>query len=470
MIKTNLKEIAVMCNGKLPLHVDEELQITGVVTDSRHITKGCLFVPLAGERFDAHDFAAAALEAGASAILWARAGEEPPGPAVIVDDTLVALQAMAASYLTSSSAKVIGITGSNGKTTTKDMVYAVLSTSYKVHKTQGNFNNHIGMPLTILGMPVDSDFIVLEMGMSDRGEIKLLSELAKPDTVIITNIGESHLLQLGSRLEIARAKLEIMTGLQSDGLLVCNGDEPLIEQALGEAETHKPTQYNKMTFGLGQHNDEFPSDINFVQDSVSFMTHQGGARKYTLPLLGEHNVVNSLAALIVARHYKVSEEKIVQGLQNLALTGMRIEFIACENGITVLNDAYNASPTSMRAAIHVLENMKGYQRKIAVLGDMLELGASEGKYHEEIGELLDPNQIDYLFTLGELGKRIAEGAKKRLDEKKIYAYTDKAELIAKLERMLSPQDVVLVKASRGMALEKVVEQIKQFKHQNINNI
>lgn len=466
MIKTNLKQIAMMCNGELSSHVNEEIQITGVVTDSRHITKGCLFVPLVGERFDAHDFAAAALEAGASAILWSRAGEEPPGPAIIVGDTLAALQAMAASYLASSGAKVIGITGSNGKTTTKDMVYAVLSTTYKVHKTQGNFNNHIGMPLTILAMPVDSDFIVLEMGMSDRGEIKLLSELAKPETVIITNIGESHLLQLGSRLEIARAKLEIMTGLQNGGLLICNGDEPLIEQALGEAETHKPQQFNKMTFGLGQHNDEFPSEVNFVEDSVSFMTHQGGAaRTYTLPLLGEHNVINSLAALIVARHYKVPEEKIVQGLQSLALTGMRIEFIACENGITVLNDAYNASPTSMKAAIHVLENMKGYQRKIAVLGDMLELGASEGNYHEEIGNLLDSNQIDYLFTLGELGKRIAEGAKKRLDEKNIYAYTDKAELIAKLETMLSPQDVVLVKASRGMALEKVVEQIKQFKHQ-----
>jgi UDP-N-acetylmuramoyl-tripeptide--D-alanyl-D-alanine ligase len=220
-----------------------------------------------------------------------------------------------------------------------------------------------------------------------------------------------------------------------------------------------------MTFGLGQHNDEFPSEMNFVEDSVSFNTHQGGARKYTLPLLGEHNVINSLAALIVARHYKVPEEKIVQGLQTLALTGMRIEFIACENGITILNDAYNASPTSMKAALHVLENMKGYQRKIAVLGDMLELGASEGKYHEEIGNLLDASKLDYLLTLGELGKRIAEGAKKRLDEKKIYAYTDKAELIAKLETMLSPQDVVLVKASRGMALEKVVEQIKQFKHQ-----
>ena len=455
-----------MCNGVLPLHIDSEIQITGVVTDSRHITQGCLFVPLVGERFDAHDFAAAALEAGASAVMWSRTGEQPPGPAIIVDNTLHALQIMAQRYLATSSAKVIGITGSNGKTTTKDMVYALLATTYKVHKTQGNFNNHIGMPLTILAMPIDSDFIVLEMGMSDRGEIKLLSELVRPETVIVTNIGESHLLQLGSRLEIARAKLEIMSGLQSAGLLVCNGDEPLIEQVLAEAETYKPKQFNKMTFGLNSHNDEFPvSEINFAQESTSFKTHQGGASSYTIPLLGQHNVINSLAALIVARHYNVSEDKIVQGLQHLSLTGMRIEFIACANGITILNDAYNASPTSMKAAIHVLENMKGYQRKIAVLGDMFELGASEGQFHEEIGNLLDASKLDYLFTLGELGKRIAEGAKKRLDEKKIYAYTDKAELIAKLNEMLSPQDAVLVKASRGMALETVVEQIKQFKHQ-----
>lgn len=466
MIKSNLKEIAVMCKGELPIHVDATIQITGVVTDSRHITQGCLFVPLAGERFDAHDFVAAALEAGASAVLWSKKGERPPGPAIIVEDTLVALQNMAASYLASTSAKVIGITGSNGKTTTKDMVYALLSTTYKVHKTQGNFNNHIGMPLTILSMPTESDFIVLEMGMSDRGEIKLLSELAKPEVVIITNIGESHLLQLGSRLEIARAKLEIMTGLRSEGLLVCNGDEPLIQQVLGEAETQKPHRLNKMTFGLEHHNDEYPSEMNFAQHSVSFTTHQGGSRTYTLPLLGQHNVINSLAALIVARHYKVSEEKIVQGLQALSLTGMRIEFITCENGIAILNDAYNASPTSMKAALHVLESMKGYHRKVAVLGDMLELGENEGQFHEEIGSVLDQSQIDYLFTLGELGKRIAQGAKKRLDEKKIYAYTDKAELIAKLEQTLSPQDVVLVKASRGMALEQVVEQIKQIKYQH----
>lgn len=466
MINTNLKEIARFCEGKINMHTDAEIMITGVVTDSRKISAGCLFVPLVGEYFDAHDFAAAALEAGAAAVLWSREGEQPPGPAIIVKDTLVALQSIAASYLAASSAKVIGITGSNGKTTTKDIVYSLLSTTYKVHKTQGNFNNHIGLPLTILSMPLDSDFIVLEMGMSGRGEIKLLSELAKPETVIITNIGESHLLQLGSRMEIARAKLEILSGLRSDGLFLCNGDEPLIAEGLIEADTLKPDSFKKITFGLGKSNDEFPVDITFTSDGVDFTTHQaahqGNVQSYHLPLLGQHNVVNCLAALIVARHYGVTEENIAQGLASLQLTGMRIEIVACENGVTILNDAYNASPTSMKAAIDVLQNMNGHHKKIAILGDMLELGEQEQQFHTEIGRLLDPNKVDYLFTIGDLGKYIAVGARERLDENNIYAYTDKVELAHKLEQMLSPHDLILVKASRGMALEKIVEQIKQM--------
>ncbi|WP_339816881.1 UDP-N-acetylmuramoyl-tripeptide--D-alanyl-D-alanine ligase [Paenibacillus sp. FSL R7-0216] len=461
MIRRNLAEIAAMCGGQIREAGDAGILVRGVVTDSRQITEGCLFVPLAGERFDGHDFAADCLQAGAGACLWARSKGTPPGPAVLVDDTLIALQALAKSYLTETGAKVVGITGSNGKTTTKDLVYALLSTTYKVHKTKGNFNNHIGLPLTLLAMPEDTEIVVLEMGMSGRHEIELLSKLGEPETAVITNIGESHLQQLGSREEIARAKLEILAGMKAGGLFVYNGDEPLIPQVLAEPSTAKPEGLQTATFGLQPGNDAYPTGILFTDNRTLFTPHGSeGEPPFELPLLGEHNVTNALAAITIARHYKVNESAIREGFSNVELTGMRIEVVVGRSGITILNDAYNASPTSMKAAIGVLDHMKGYRKKVAVLGDMLELGASELEYHHGIGEMLTPGMADLLFAYGPLSRQIAEGAKKQMDPDCIFAYTDKSELIRKLVSLLHPQDVVLVKASRGMKLEEVVEAIK----------
>lgn len=460
MIRRNLAEIAVMCGGQVRDAGDSDITVQGVVTDSRQITPGCLFVPLAGERFDGHAFAAGCLVAGASATLWEQSKGTPPGPAVLVEDTLAALQALAKSYLTQAGAKVVGITGSNGKTTTKDLVYALLSTTYKVHKTKGNFNNHIGLPLTVLAMPEDTEIAVLEMGMSGRYEIELLSKLAGPETAVVTNIGESHLLQLGSREEIARAKLEILAGMKPGGLFVYNGDEPLIPQVLAEPETAKPAGLQTTTFGLDPGNDAYPAGIMFLDNRTLFTPHGRAGEPLELPLLGEHNVVNALAALTVARHYGVGEAAIREGLSRVELTGMRIEVVTGTSGITVLNDAYNASPASMKAAIGVLDKMKGFRKKIAVLGDMLELGASEEEYHREIGAYLAPGKADLLFTYGALGRKIAEGAMEHMEPGSIHAYTDKSELIRKLVSQLHPKDIVLVKASRGMRLEEVVEAIK----------
>ncbi|MDU2241314.1 MAG: UDP-N-acetylmuramoyl-tripeptide--D-alanyl-D-alanine ligase [Paenibacillus sp.] len=460
MIKRNLAEIAAMCGGQIREAGDAGILVQGVVTDSRQITEGCLFVPLAGERFDGHDFAADCLQAGAGACLWARSKGTPPGPAVLVDDTLTALQALAKSYLAETGAKVVGITGSNGKTTTKDLVYALLSTTYRVHKTKGNFNNHIGLPLTLLAMPEDTEIAVLEMGMSGRHEIELLSKLGEPETAVITNIGESHLQQLGSREEIARAKLEILAGMKPGGLFIYNGDEPLLPQVLAEPSTAKPEGLQSATFGLRPENDAYPTGILFTDHRTLFTPHGSEGEPLDLPLLGEHNVTNALAAITVARHYGVSEAAIREGFGKVELTGMRIEVVTGQSGITILNDAYNASPTSMKAAIGVLDHMKGYRKKIAVLGDMLELGASEEEYHRGIGEMFTPGKVDLLFTCGPLSRHIAEGAKKQMDPDRIHAYTDKSELIRKLVSLLHPQDVVLVKASRGMKLEEVVEAIK----------
>ncbi|GAA0135890.1 UDP-N-acetylmuramoyl-tripeptide--D-alanyl-D-alanine ligase [Paenibacillus sp. YSY-4.3] len=460
MIKRKLREIAAMCGGELRSPEDAELMIQGVTTDSRSILAGCLFIPLVGEKFDGHDFAGDCLAAGADAVLWEKAKGEPPGSAVIVDDTLAALQQLAQNYLKESEVRVVGITGSNGKTTTKDIVFSLLSTTYNVHKTQGNFNNHIGLPLTILAMPEDTEIAVLEMGMSGRHEIELLSKLAEPEVAIITNIGEAHLLQLGSRLEIARAKLEILAGLKSGGTLVYDGDEPLIQEVLSESATLKPGHFDTVTFGLQPYNDDYPIDLTFMDDGTEFTSSAGGGEPLHLPLLGRHNVINCLAAIAVARYFGVTEAAIKEGLTQVKLTGMRIEIVKGRSGITILNDAYNASPTAMKAAIGVLENMQGYRRKIAVLGDMLELGETEDALHREVGAFMEGGKVDQLFTYGTLGAKIAAGAAGHLDQRSIHAYTDKAELIAGLVTVLHPEDIVLVKASRGMKLEEVVEAVK----------
>ncbi|AZK49016.1 UDP-N-acetylmuramoyl-tripeptide--D-alanyl-D-alanine ligase [Paenibacillus lentus] len=459
-MKRNLREVAAMCGGELRMADDAELTIQGVTTDSRSISENCLFIPLTGERFDGHDFAADCLVSGAGAVLWDKAKGLPPGPAVIVDDTLGALQRLAQSYLRESRARVVGITGSNGKTTTKDIVFALLSTTFKVHKTQGNFNNHIGLPLTILAMPADADIVVLEMGMSGRHEIELLSKLAEPEVAVITNIGEAHLLQLGSKLEIARAKMEILAGLKSGGLLVYDGDEPLLAEVLRESAASNPVHFNTTTFGLDPQNDDYPVELMYMDDSMVFTSSAGGDSQLHLPLLGQHNVINGLAAIAVARYFGVSEQAIKEGLSGVKLTGMRIEVVKGRSGITILNDAYNASPTAMKAAIGVLENMKGYRNKIAVLGDMLELGPTENELHREIGGYISAGKLDRLFTYGALGAKIAEGAAEHLDQESIHAYTDKAELISELLSVLHPKDVVLVKGSRGMRLEDVVEAVK----------
>lgn len=461
MIKRNLVQIAEMCGGTLVNAGHGAIEAAGVITDSRKITPGCLFIPLVGEQFDGHSFAAEAISQRAAGILWQKDhGTPPEGPVILVENTLEALQHLSKAYLTETKARVIGITGSNGKTTTKDIVASLLATTFKVHKTNGNFNNHIGLPLTVLSMPEDCEMVILEMGMSARYEIELLSKLAEPETAMITNIGESHLLQLGSREEIARAKLEILAGMKPGGLLVYNGDEPLIPMVLQEPETQRPENLQLFTYGMSSSNDDYPTGMMFQSGGTVFTSYSGlSDTAYRIPLLGEHNVINALGGIAVARHYGVTEENIVKGLEQLELTSMRIEMIEGVSGIAILNDAYNASPTSVKAAIGVLEKMKGYRRKIAVLGDMLELGELEEQYHEQIGRFITPDKVDLLYTYGPLGSKIAQGAAANLPDTHIHAYTDKNELIRALIQELTPKDVVLIKASRGMKLEEVAQAI-----------
>ncbi|MEK5239093.1 UDP-N-acetylmuramoyl-tripeptide--D-alanyl-D-alanine ligase [Paenibacillus sp. FSL L8-0470] len=463
MITRTLRNIADMCGGEVFSAEDRNVKIAGVVTDSRKITSDCLFVPLAGDNFDGHHYGAAALAAGAAATLWQKdKGTAPEGGGVIlVEDTLSALQKLAAAYLSEIAPQVVAVTGSNGKTTTKDMITALLEGQFKVHKTQGNFNNHIGLPLTVLSMREDVEIAVLEMGMSSRGEIALLASLAAPDVAVITNVGESHLLQLGSRKEIARAKLEIAEGLKPGGLLIYNGDEPLLAEVMAEASFHAPEGMHTLRFGISTDNDDYPTGMMTHSGGMTFTSYLHKERAYTLPLPGRHNVVNALAALAVARHFGVTDDHVEDGLKRLKLTGMRIEVMLTSSGLTLLNDAYNASPTSMKAAIDVLQSMKCTGSRIAVLGDMLELGPDEVPFHQEIGTYLDPEETDLVFAYGPLSAHIAETARDKFGAERVFSFTDKAELTSVLIGKCSPDDVVLFKASRGMRLEEVLHSLNK---------
>jgi UDP-N-acetylmuramoyl-tripeptide--D-alanyl-D-alanine ligase len=438
------------------LQGDADFIFKGVSIDTRTIEAGSLFVPIKGEKFNGHDFVQQAVKSGAAAVLWNRNEPNVPSglPVVLVEDTLTALQQLAKEYCKQVGVKVVGVTGSNGKTTTKDMIYSILSTSYKVVKTEGNFNNHIGMPLTMLRLQEDTEIAILEMGMSSRGEIELLSQLAAPDVAVITNIGEAHLMDLGSREEIAKAKLEIISGLKREGVLIYNGDEPLLTSS--PAHSGRKT----VTFGQSMETDVYPLSVEQRQQSTVFTMSQAPDVTYEIPVLGVHNVHNALAAIAVGSHFDLSFSRIAEGLKALKLTTMRMEMIRSQKGFDIINDAYNASPTSMKAAISLLEDLKGYERKAVVLGDMLELGEQEKAFHYEVGHMIHHEKIDYVFTYGELGREIARGAQTVYADGRVQHFEEKGPLIAHLSSLLQKGDVVLIKASRGMRLEEVAESLK----------
>ncbi|MBM7606684.1 UDP-N-acetylmuramoyl-tripeptide--D-alanyl-D-alanine ligase [Metabacillus crassostreae] len=450
MIVKTLSSVEKMVSGFGLKEEHLNITIEGVTTDSRQVEQGNLFFPLVGDVFNGHEFVDKAINNGAAAIIWGKSEENPPEniPVIFVEDTLLALQALANNYIDLLNVKVVGITGSNGKTTTKDMVSAVLETTFKVHKTKGNFNNHIGLPLTILSMSEDTEIAILEMGMSGRGEIELLSKLAKPDVAIITNIGEAHLLDLGSRDAIAEAKLEIATGLKDKGVLIYHGDEPLLQEKV------KSVMKEKVTFGETKQNDYFATNIIQELTGTSFKIKD---EDYFIPVLGKHNVSNALAAYAVAKAFDVKEVSIKEGFKSIKVTGMRLELIESKKGFSIINDAYNASPTSTKAAISLLEDLKGFDKKFVVLGDMLELGEDEKEFHRQVGRSISKDKISHIVTYGELGKEIAIGAKETHSADAVHHFDDKQKLIQYLDRLMNKNDVVLIKASRGMELEEVVE-------------
>ncbi|WP_028777163.1 UDP-N-acetylmuramoyl-tripeptide--D-alanyl-D-alanine ligase [Shimazuella kribbensis] len=433
---------------------DKSLFVSGVSTDTRTLSAGNLYIPLIGDVFDGHQFIEKAVQAGAVASLWQedRPLPEVSIPLVLVPNTLLAMQQMAERYLTETCCRVVAITGSNGKTTTKDLVASVLATTFDVHKTAGNLNNHIGLPLTVLGMPDTTEVVVLEMGMNHLGEISELSLLAKPDIAIVTNIGESHIGYLGSREKIAQAKLEICDGLSKNGALLIDGDEPLLR---------KEIPFNDIiSIGWSKECEEGPEDAQLIGLSGWTFASRKTGYTYSLPLLGRHNIKNALFAIETGRLLEIEEEEIAKGLKAVPMTPLRLEVTEAQNGMKVINDSYNASPTSVNAAIDILTEVEPDLEKWALLAGIEELGDEEKSYHEKAGEYAVSKNLSKLITVGTKGLWIYEAAKVTSPnplQRKHFSTNEEA--FSYLQQEGNEKVLLLVKASRKAGLDHIVKQL-----------
>ena len=459
-----VRQIIEATQGKL-LNEDLSLldiSIDGVSTDSRTIKKGQLFIPLVGEIFDGHYFLDQVAEKGAKAVLVHRDDTGwlpelyPQVAAVKVPDTLRALQDLASFQRSRFNIPVVAITGSNGKTTTKDMVGLVLSKGYNVLKTQGNLNNEIGLPLTLLQLDDHHQVTVVEMGMSNLGEIHRLAEIARPTIGIITNIGVSHLQNLGTRDNILKAKMEIFDFFGSEDWAILNGDDEYLGR-VGDEITSK-TQY----YGTRE-------DADIRAQNIKNVGEEGGSYdlvidshlypiKVSIP--GKHNVYNSLAAVAVGRLLGIGMHEIIHALKEFRSGDMRLNILTTKSGLKIIDDVYNASPNSMIASLEILKDLGG-KRKIAILGDMLELGEYSEKGHLAVGEVVAQCGIDHLITVGRESSFIDRGARDfGMSDTNITHLDCNKDVIGILNTMLRVGDTILVKGSRGLKMEEIVEYLR----------
>ncbi|WP_407855054.1 UDP-N-acetylmuramoyl-tripeptide--D-alanyl-D-alanine ligase [Enterococcus hailinensis] len=434
---------------------ENEVTVTGVEFDTRKISNGDLFVPLKGQN-DGHDFVSKAIENGAAATLWSNdPATAPEGIAVIlVNDTLAAFQALASYYLLEEHPDVIAITGSNGKTTTKDMTESVLSQKYRTYKTQGNYNNDIGLPYTILHMPEGTEKLILEMGMDHANEISVLSELAEPDVAAITIIGEAHIENLGSREKIADAKMEITTGLAPGGLLVIPADEPLL------ADRIRSLSQTIETFGI-QQGDISATILNENKGATVFSVDDSG---YQIPLPGSYNVQNALIALAIGRWYGLDNEEIFQGLAYVQVTQNRTQWLKAKNGADILSDVYNANPTAMALVLDTFAKLPTEGRRIAVLADMLELGEESSALHANMINHISEQDFQEIFLYGEEMKALKIALADRYQNLKVhyFAKDEKAQLVEAVKESLQAEDSIVLKGSNGMGLFTLVEALQQY--------
>ena len=460
MMRRTLGEVAEMLDlgsGQLQ-HVEPTVDIRGVSTDTRTIVPGSLYVPIRGPRFNGHDYVREAIAAGAAAALWgADETNAPTGvPLLIVPDTVAALQQLAAAYRSQLKTRVVGITGSNGKTSMKDILAGLLGTAYRTQKTAGNLNNELGVPLTLLALEEDTEMAVVEMGMSGLREIALLSSLARPDIAVITSVSEVHLADLHTRERIVQAKLEILEGLAPDGLFIYHADNPLLTGRIAELEPG----VSRLTFGECESHDLHATSWTMSEAGIVFTLNDPELDNLFLPMIGKHQLSNALGAIAAARHMGLSPEQIRQGLLRVEATGMRQEVVYAGK-LMIINDAYKSNPPSLRSALDTLMSLQPHKRKIAVIGSMVELGEESDALHSAIGESLDPGRIDRVLTIGESAARIAAAATPRYPAGAVMAYDEiqRHELAAALLAEADHDCIILVKGSRSLKLEEVVDML-----------
>lgn len=429
-------------------------KFSDIITDTRKIAKNCLFIALKGEKFNGEDFAAEAVKKGAAGVVVSKNFTGALNNAAIfkVDDTLKAYQQIAHFWREKFSVPVVAITGSNGKTTTKELVASALSPLGDIHKTAANFNNEVGLPLTLLGIRENHKAVVVEIGMRGLKQIEALAPIARPSIGIVTNVGETHMELLGSIENIAKAKSELVEAIDK-GTVILNRDDANVYAMREKAKPHVKI----ITFGMNGDADVKASDIRFEGLHTKFkVSCKDLTCEFTLPMAGEHNVYNALAAISTGIALDVPLEAMAGALIGAKNAKMRFE-VTEKNGATFINDAYNASPLSMNAALKTVSETYG-GRKIAVLGDMLELGDAEVSAHKKVGEETKEYNFDALITLGERGKIIAKGAKDA-GLQNVTATSSHEEAANALKSIMKEGDIVLLKGSRGMEMEKILGNI-----------
>lgn len=450
MMALKAGEINKATGGKI-ISGDEGKKINGICIDSRQVKPGDLFIALAGENTDGHLYLEDAFANGATAALVTQAKLNPSGTIIQVADTLKALQDLAGYYRQKFAIPLVGVTGSNGKTTTKDMISSVLGEKFNVLKTSGNFNNELGLPLTLMELNSNHDLAVLEMGMRGLGQIAELVKIAKPTMGVITNIGLAHVELLGSREKIAQAKGELIFGLPENGVAILNGEDEYCRK-IGEGFNGKTVYY-----GFSSQNQiravevkqkEFASNFTVVSPNAKFTVQ--------VPLPGEYNILNALAAVAIGLESGLNVEQIQSGLINMKLTGMRLERVTGAKGEIIINDTYNANPDSMIASLTTLNNFSG-NKKVAVLGDMYELGEYSETGHRRVGKAIAGMELDLVVTVGQLASVISRQViEEGVLSIEVASFSTKEDAVDFLKQKLSKGDVVLVKGSRGMAMEDII--------------
>lgn len=453
-------EITAAIGGTLEAG-DGGKRITGISIDSRTVKPGDLFVPIIGERMDGHQFIPEALKGGCGAVLIMEGHPLPEstGEQVAVircKDSTKALQDLARWYLNALSIRRVAVTGSTGKTTTKEMIYHISSEKYRTQRNLGNFNNHIGLPLTILSFDEGTEVGVLEMGMSCPGEIDLLADLVRPEIGVITNIGTAHIENLGSREEILKAKMEITHYFSPDNLLIINRDNDLLEQI-------QDPPYRLVTIGengksnliLSAITDRGEEGIRFTLERKAGDSYE--SQEFQLHIPGRHNAYNAALAVGAGLELGISMEEAAMGLEKLRDTDKRLS-VRGKNGIKIIDDTYNASVDSMKSALDLLAGMAGV-RRVAVLGEMLEMGKQSPAYHREIGDYLEDKGIDLLITVGKDAVYIQEAATGGMNPPTMLHYENTDQLISDLKDRILPGDVALFKGSRGVGLDRAVRHL-----------